>query len=405
MNRKHLIFAGPAAAIALIVALAFGMPAYGAPNASETASPTSDYRSTDGTASELNVDVDKSTEEFRAKLAEKQQQLDEFLDQLSKLDAELEIATEEYNAAVDRLAQMRKSVETANSDLSKAEDAYRVQEQLLGDRAEDLYKNGELDILEILLDSKSFSDLVMRVKFLNTMGIRDADIAKSLAGQRDELDHRVKDLETAEAAAEALEFELKARQIEIMLRIDNRQQLLARAHTELLDMLDAEAARRRAEEQALLGEILAGATAKGIVNQPGSPVETALAYHGVPYLWGGETPAGFDCSGLVLYVFRQHGVELPHYSGSQFQLGEKVVPAALAPGDVVFFGSPIHHVGIYMGGGYYIHAPRTGDFVKISRLQDRSDFAGARRYTWQPRIGVPMNAVVTDTSSVPAVGL
>jgi cell wall-associated NlpC family hydrolase len=398
LTHKHHLFAGPAAAIVFTVALLFGIPAHAAPVGSDTSTATG-YRSSAETGSALNVGLDKATAEFRQKLAAKQKELDDFMAQLSKLDAELEIATEEYNASVDRLAEMRRTVETANSDLTKAQDAYRVQTQVLGDRATQLYKDGELNILQVLLDSKSLNDLVMRMKFLNTMGIRDADIALSLAAQRDDLNKRVEDLKTAEAAAQALEFELKARQIEIMLRIDDRQQLLGRAQTELLDMLDAEASRRKSEEQALLNQILAGASAKGISNSPGSPVETALAYHGVPYLWGGETPAGFDCSGLVLYVFRQHGVELPHYSGSQFQQGEKVVPAALTAGDVVFFGSPIHHVGIYMGGGYYIHAPRTGDFVKISRLQDRSDFAGARRYPWQPRIGAPLSGVSQPVAS------
>ena len=83
-------------------------------------------------------------------------------------------------------------------------------------------------------------------------------------------------------------------------------------------------------------------------------------------------------------------MELPHYSGSQFLLGEKIAPAELLPGDVVFFGSPIHHVGMYVGGGYFIHAPRTGDFVKLSKLAERSDYAGARRYDWQPRVGPPV---------------
>ena len=175
--------------------------------------------------------------------------------------------------------------------------------------------------------------------------------------------------------------------------------MFAEAQTDLIKLLDSEAARRQIEQRQLLAEILSGADSKGIVAKPGTPVETALAYHGVPYLWGGETPRGFDCSGLVLYVFAQHDVELPHYSGSQFQLGTKVAASDLIAGDVVFFGSPIHHVGIYLGGGYYIHAPRTGDFVKISKLADRSDYAGARRYAWSFRTGSPKNAV-TDTTQV-----
>jgi len=174
--------------------------------------------------------------------------------------------------------------------------------------------------------------------------------------------------------------------------------MLTSAQSELLELLDAEAGRRQIEEAELLRAILSGASDVGIEVMAGSPVETALAYHGIPYLWGGETPAGFDCSGLIMYVYRQHGVDLPHYSGSQFLLGAKILPANLMPGDVVFFGSPIHHVGMYIGAGYYLHAPRTGDFVKISRLLDRDDYAGARRYDWTPRPGNPSGGFLPQGS-------
>jgi cell wall-associated NlpC family hydrolase len=66
----------------------------------------------------------------------------------------------------------------------------------------------------------------------------------------------------------------------------------------------------------------------------------------------------------------------------------------------VFFGAPVHHVGIYVGGGYFIHAPRTGDFVKISSLADRTDYAGARRYNWQTRVGSPADSASTTAGTV-----
>lgn len=389
-------FVGRVSALTLVVAL-LTTSAYAAPSSNDSSPTTAPPRTAPSAGSEVNVPVNERTADFRERLAQKQSRLEKFLTQLQKLDNELEVATEEYNASVDRLTQMQQTVQTAQGDLTKAQDAYKAQTQLLGTRATDIYKKGDLSAVEVLLDSKSVSDFIVRVKFLNAIGIHDADIAKSLAEQKTQLEQRVSELKNAEEAATALEFELKARQIEVMLRIQERQTMLADAQKDLLTLLDAEAVRRQSEEQKLLLEILSGASAKGIIVEPGSPVETALAYHGVPYLWGGETVSGFDCSGLLLYVFRQHAVELPHYSGSQFQLGEKVVPAALAPGDAVFFGSPIHHVGIYIGGGYYIHAPRTGDFVKISKLADRNDFAGARRYDWKYREGPPLNAV-NDTS-------
>lgn len=402
-------------AIALVAALLCAVPVYAEP-AEPTTTPTPDTSATaptpvftprtppsDTATSPIDVPVDAQTEEFRRKLAEQQARLDEFMAQLDALDRELALAAEAYNQAAERLAATQQKVAQNEVDLTDAQNAYAFQVELLNSRANAIYKQGAFASIEVLLDSKSLSDFIARVKFLNTIGLADAEVAKALKGQKELVEQTAEDLKNAAKQAEALEFEMKARQIEVMLRIQDRQAMLAAAQGDLLELLSAEAARRSNEESALLRQILAGANEAGIVVEPGSPVETALAYHGIPYLWGGETPAGFDCSGLVLYVFRQHGVELPHYSGSQFLLGEKVPPAALQPGDVVFFGSPIHHVGIYIGGGYYIHAPRTGDFVKISSLTGRDDYAGARRYNWVTRVGPPVGVTapaLTDPTSL-----
>lgn len=352
--------------------------------------------STDDT-SPIDVGVAPLTEQFRRELAAKQARLDEFMAQLDELDRELALAAEAYNAAVDRLESTKVELSANQGDLADAEQAYAFQVELLSSRANSIYRQGAMASVEILLDSKSMSDFVARVKFLNTIGLADAEVAKALKGRQTMVEQAAEDLKNAAKQAEALEFELQARQIEVMLRIQERQAMLAAAQGDLLELLDGEASRRSTQEAALLAEILSGASKAGIIVEPGSPVETALAYHGIPYLWGGAAPSGFDCSGLILYVYRQHGVELPHYSGSQFLLGEKIAPAALQPGDVVFFGSPIHHVGMYIGGGYFLHAPRTGDFVKISPLAGRSDYAGARRYNWIPRTTPPMGVVSVGT--------
>jgi cell wall-associated NlpC family hydrolase len=106
--------------------------------------------------------------------------------------------------------------------------------------------------------------------------------------------------------------------------------------------------------------------------------QIAMHYLGVRYVWGGATPAGFDCSGLVMYVFAQLGVALPHYAAAQYGFGTPVPRDQLQPGDLVFFDG-LNHVGIYVGGGDMIHAPHTGDVVKISPLADGGSYVGARR--------------------------
>jgi cell wall-associated NlpC family hydrolase len=109
--------------------------------------------------------------------------------------------------------------------------------------------------------------------------------------------------------------------------------------------------------------------------------QTALGYVGVPYRWGGSTPAGFDCSGLVSYVYAQLGIQLPHYAAAQYGYGSPVPRDQLQPGDLVFFDN-LAHVGIYIGGDEFVDAPHTGTVVRIDSLSDSwysSRYVGARR--------------------------
>ena len=107
-------------------------------------------------------------------------------------------------------------------------------------------------------------------------------------------------------------------------------------------------------------------------------VEWAHKMLGRPYVWGASGPSSFDCSGLTSYVWRKAGVSLSHSSRAQIGEGRRVSRSELRPGDLVFYGSPIHHVGIYIGGGMKIAAPQTGDVVKVSSI-DRGDYVGAVR--------------------------
>ena len=115
-------------------------------------------------------------------------------------------------------------------------------------------------------------------------------------------------------------------------------------------------------------------------------VQIALQYQGIPYVWGGSTPqTGFDCSGLTRYVYAQLGVNLIHYAAAQWHEGTPVASKDVRPGDLVFFEPKLDgpgHVGIYLGGGYFLHAPHTGDVVKITSFADQhyaSMYMGAER--------------------------
>jgi cell wall-associated NlpC family hydrolase len=108
-------------------------------------------------------------------------------------------------------------------------------------------------------------------------------------------------------------------------------------------------------------------------------VQIANHLTGIPYRWGGASPrGGFDCSGLVQYVYAKVGIHLPHYAAGQYGHGRRVSRDSLRAGDLVFF-SGLGHVGIYAGGGKFIHAPRRGTTVRWSRLSSHGSYYGATR--------------------------
>ena len=107
-------------------------------------------------------------------------------------------------------------------------------------------------------------------------------------------------------------------------------------------------------------------------------VQVALAQLGKPYVYGASGPFSFDCSGLITYAYQAVGLDLPHYSYDQARCGQRVAAADLQPGDLVFFRS-LGHVGMYIGNGQFVHAPHTGDVVRVATLADRSDFCFACR--------------------------
>jgi len=121
----------------------------------------------------------------------------------------------------------------------------------------------------------------------------------------------------------------------------------------------------------------------GPVNLGPSPavmtaLTSALAVRGTPYVWGGASPGGFDCSGLVQWAYRRAGIALPRTSQQQSLVGQPVPPNQLRPGDLVFFYNTVHHVGIYLGNGAVLNAPQSGDVVRITAM-NRMPFHNARR--------------------------
>lgn len=326
------------------------------------------------------AELRQQIEELENEIARLQSQFADVQAQIDEMKRQLEIATEQYKQTQDQLQRTRMRQNEIRLRAEKVQTELKTQQEIFSARVKSLYKYGSIGYLELLLNSTTFEDFFSRLYYLVLITRKDSELIDKIKVKKQELEEIQAELAQILEEEEQALYQLQVRRLAIQSeqqRLENYKRSLSSDMQALLSRMDELIQQEKLLYIANIGSI---AEAYNIQVEPGSVVETALLYLGVPYVWGGEDPdIGFDCSGLVRYVYLQHGIELPHYSGYQFKMGKEVGIDELQPGDLVFFGNPVHHVGIYVGNGYFIHAPQTGDFVKLTPLSSRNDFAGARR--------------------------
>jgi cell wall-associated NlpC family hydrolase len=218
---------------------------------------------------------------------------------------------------------------------------------------------------------------VTQLNLMERLGNSDVDTVKSIAAYRQDIrDRRVK-LGADKKAAVKLVASAAENKAEVESLQGKLEQMTAGIKADLRRLEQQAAARAQAAAQAAAAQ-QTGSTAGGgggTVVDPGgsghsSVVGIAQRYLGVPYVYGGASPSGFDCSGLTMYCYAQIGIGLSHGATDQQRASTQVPLSALQPGDLVFFGSASysHHVGIYVGGGSMIHAPHTGAVVSYGSI-------------------------------------
>jgi peptidoglycan DL-endopeptidase CwlO len=228
----------------------------------------------------------------------------------------------------------------------------------------------------------SLDDLLNRVDAVNRFSEQDARIVNEVRTFRTEIKQREIELTQARAEQKRIVAEQAAKRDAIKSQLAERRRLLGSIKSEIAKMQAAERAQQQRLQQAAETRISHSSdTGANPVGHYSGVVAIAMRYLGVPYVWGGASPSGFDCSGLTMYVYAQVGVSLPHNAAMQYGYGSPVSRENLQPGDLVFFNA-LGHVGLYIGGGQFIHAPHTGDVVKISSLSESwyaETYVGARR--------------------------
>jgi peptidoglycan DL-endopeptidase CwlO len=293
---------------------------------------------------------------------------------VNALNDQAEKITEAYNAARDHLGVLQTQEKVAADQLVRDQAAFAAARRNIGATASYAYQNGGLGGVVSLADMSSPDT------FLTSSAMLD-EVARFQAAQVAEVAADQHNLATASAQVIAKQADAKHALAGISDQKAHIDGLLAQARG-LLNSL-------RAEDRARLASA-AGASAaamralRGSYNGPASgraAVAVRFAYNqlGKPYSYGAAGPNSYDCSGLTMRAWGAAGVSLPHNAAAQQSSTRYVSRSNLAPGDLVFFGSPAYHVAIYIGSGRVIAAPHTGDVVKIESLSSMGSYSGAGR--------------------------
>lgn len=324
---------------------------------------------------------------------------------LDSLAGELEVRSEDLAQIEAQLMRTRAAIAKGERELANARADLADSKATLASRASTIYRTGSADPLAMLVGVTTFRDLFARLELMRRVGEADARTVEAVEDAKQRIETAQAALEARAAEQVVLRKRAEDKRSEVQSALAAQKRYLSSLNSDITRLIQEERERqaRIAEEQARRAAAALAARQRAL--QPsgarlepgvlggshGGVVVAAMRFLGVPYVWGGSTPAGFDCSGLTQYCYAQVGVSIPRTARDQYFAAPRI-PAGrldlLQPGDLVFFAydhdpQQIHHVGIYAGNGTYIHAPQTGDVVRVAslseRISSRGDYVGASR--------------------------
>lgn len=338
-----------------------------------------------------------------ATLASKQAQAAELDAQVRKLENRYDHLQERFRGAQYELDRIQEEVEQAQRVVVATRRDLGVAKVNLSHRADAIYRTGGGEGLADLVSSGSFNDFFARIETRRRIGDQDANVLQRVEALNMKVERKARALKQARAKAAAATRRAKAAKEEMGTVLAERQDKLDGVNSDIRAIMDAQrraaaaraaaaardtAALARTDEppgEASVGES-SSSGASSLITVPlpsgsstaAAAANAAMSKIGSPYVWAASGPDSFDCSGLVMWAFAQAGRSgLPHSTYALINMGVEVPMDQLQVGDMVF-SSSLGHMGLYVGNNSFVHAPRTGDVVKVTSLSDYS-LARARR--------------------------
>ncbi|WP_160692270.1 C40 family peptidase [Clostridium sp. C2-6-12] len=350
------------------------------------------------TATQVSAFGVPTSNQTQTQLEQNKNSLKEAQDKRHELEANIEELDNQIEDYMMKIETNKKSIKSTENDINYAEkqitlfeEAAKNKQKALDQRVRALYMQGQASYLEILLDSENFSDLITRVEAIKKIVGMDKKAISDLKDTKAEVEGKKVSLEAKHNELLALKSENENKLTSLNTNISDQKKLIEEAKNQerlfasKVDESQELVNTSIADVKKIRGEAPSVKPSRGGTSAAPASNNNIIAYAsnflGTPYKWGGTSPStGFDCSGFTQYVYAHFGIRLGRTTYDQINNGYGVSKDELQAGDLVFFGKggDPTHMGIYVGNNTYIHAPRTGDVIKISSM-NRSDYITGRR--------------------------